>query len=73
MMAYQAVDSRVLSGLIVGLRCERGPRLVGQHVLILKWRLACAAYAAVCRGVRLSQYTWSGVLPSSARYGRCRL
>jgi hypothetical protein len=30
-------------------------------------------YAAVSRVVRLSQYTWSGVLPSSALCGRCRL
>ena len=48
---------------------ERWPRLVGQNVLILKWRLACAAYAAVCRAGRLSSYTWSGVLPSSAWCG----
>jgi hypothetical protein len=33
---------------------ERWPRLVGQNVLILKWRLACAAYAAVRRAGRLS-------------------
>ena len=33
---------------------QRWPRLVGQPVLILKWRLACAAYAAVCRADRLS-------------------
>ena len=38
------------------------------HSLSGAWRIA--DYAAVCRVVRLSQYTWSGVWPSSARCGR---
>ena len=34
------------------------------HSLSGAWRVA--DYAAVSRVVRLSEYTWSGVLPSSA-------
>jgi transposase len=36
---------------------KRWLRLVGQYVVILKWCLACVAYAAVRRAGRLSEYT----------------
>ena len=48
------VDETLLERLECDDGEERWPRLVGQPVLILKWRLACAAYAAVCRADRLS-------------------
>ncbi|MDR4469201.1 MAG: hypothetical protein MRJ68_13045 [Nitrospira sp.] len=48
---------------------ERWLRLFGQVLSIHKWRLVVNAYAAVGRAGRVSQYTRSGVRPSSARCG----
>lgn len=50
-------------------RIERWPRLVGQFLPIHKWCLAVRAYAAEGCAGRFSQYTRSGVHPSSARCG----
>ena len=48
---------------------ERWLRLVGQVLSVDKWCLAIVAYAADGCAGRLSQYTRSGVRPSSARCG----
>jgi hypothetical protein len=48
---------------------QRGLRLIGQVLPVHKWCLAVRAYAADgCAGL-FSQYTRSGVRPSSARCG----
>ena len=48
---------------------QRWLRLFGQFLSIHKWHLAVCTYAAVGREGRFSQYTRSGVRPSSARCG----
>ena len=48
---------------------QRWLRFFGQNLSLLTWCLAVNAYAAVGRAGRLSQYTRSGVHPSSARCG----
>lgn len=55
---------------LLGLRYSyRWLRFFGQHLALHKWCLAVYAYAAVGRAGRFSQYTQSGVRPSSARCG----
>jgi len=48
---------------------QRWLRLIGQVLPVHKWRLAVRAYAAEGCAGRCSQYTRSGVRPSSARCG----
>ena len=48
---------------------ERWLRFFGQFLGVHKWGLAVCAYAAGGRAGRFSQYTRSGVRPSSARCG----
>lgn len=53
----------------IELRYKRWLRLFGQILPVHKWRLAVRAYAAEGCAGRFSQYTRSGVRPSSARCG----
>ena len=56
--------------LTVVLECGRGgPSCLDSMFHSLSGASRWSDYAAVSRGVRLSQYTSSGVLPSSARCG----
>jgi HsdM N-terminal domain len=65
-----AASTNLGEKLTTAMRAVRGgPSCLDSMFHSLRGASRCADYAAVSRVVRLSQYTCSGVLPSSARCG----
>ncbi len=66
---FQGQQVRRSTGTLDRRLTERGLRFFGQNLSCHKWCLAVSASTAVgCAGL-FSQYTRSGVRPSSARCG----